>query len=82
MANLASERFFADQDAPICSLDVAKSFEQLRYASDHLETRRQGAFNVIKKLEGKDIRALPHPGELGRCSYHPGTMDSPSAESL
>jgi len=30
MADHPSERFLADRAAPVCSLDVAKSFEQLR----------------------------------------------------
>lgn len=29
MANLAADRFYADRSAPLCSLDVAKSFAQL-----------------------------------------------------
>ena len=28
--NLATERFYADRDTPVCSLEVAKSFAQLR----------------------------------------------------
>lgn len=29
MANLAAERFLADRSAPLCSLDVSKTFGQL-----------------------------------------------------
>lgn len=31
MANLSAERFLADRYTPVCSLDVAKSFAQLRF---------------------------------------------------
>ncbi len=37
MASLAAERFLADRNAPVCSLNVAKSFGQLRsVTSDQL----------------------------------------------
>jgi dipeptidyl-peptidase-3 len=50
MASFAPERFFADRDAPLCSLNVAKSFEQLRYMMFCIFL----AFFLMKHLSSKE----------------------------
>jgi dipeptidyl-peptidase-3 len=38
-AQINADRFLADRDAPLCSLNVAKSFTQLRRASHRIRSR-------------------------------------------
>jgi dipeptidyl-peptidase-3 len=38
-AQINADRFLADRDAPLCGLNVAKSFAQLRRASDQIRSR-------------------------------------------
>lgn len=81
--NLATERFYADRDTPVCSLNVAKSFAQLRCVlaiiftavkSPNPTTRRQ--------LEREEVRPLHRSGIVGRCADHPRADDTAGTQAL
>lgn len=70
-ANLATERFYADRDTPVCSLAVGKSFAQLRCTW----TRYESVNFLLKsplQLKGEKVCALHQPGILGWGAHHPG----------
>lgn len=75
MAN--SERFFADRAAPLCSMDIAKSFGQLRSVV-LLCCKVPEASNSRIQLYREKVHSLLDPGIMGRGTNHSGPVDGAS----